>query len=543
MKMIKRLALLLATLCLVMTATAHAVPCKAESESETKSFSLEFEDQATWEKKKNSKFKVSYWTASAVYCSNPTHSGQQMLTLYVPEDFINEDGTLNTSATVGGYTVETAPIIYWNSHGSYVGMAPFSVAGLSTRSTQKGWVLEMINQGFVVCMAGERGKQTTTEDGSVIGRGPIAISDLKAGVRFLKHNSAVIPGDTNRIVSVGTSSGGAMSALLGTSGNSDYYTPYLEEMGAVMDETDDVFATMAYCPITDLSHADYAYEWMFGEDTAELTDFQKALSALLRTEYASYINGLELKDENGELLTIPEDGSKTGSYYEWLAGKYEESFEDYVQNFETGYQGIATYANAGAADADDLSWITYDSASGEASLVTPEGYDSALDAMILSGFRNRQKLVTSFDSLSPIGTDNDVFGVQGSKADDPDSARHFNQRIAEMIAELKDDFPEEYAEYYEAFETDSHNAEVEEWSVYLNAYSFLTGAAEGTVSPHFRINMGVCDADTASAVSGTLALLLMKNDIDTEFNLMWGWGHNDCDTPTGLMDWVRSICP
>lgn len=546
MKTIKRL--LLAALCLLLTTAAGASSAKAESSAGNESaakqaFSHEFSQQATWEKKKNSKFRVSYWTASAVYCSNPTHSAQQSLTLYAPEAFINDDGTLNTTAVVEGYTAETAPIIYWNSHGSYVGMAPLGIAGLSTRSTQKGWVLDMIDHGFVICMVGERGKQTVAEDGGVIGRGPVAIADLKAGVRFLKHNSAVIPGDTNRIVSVGTSSGGAMSALLGASGNSAYYTPYLEEMGAVMDETDDVFATMAYCPITDLSHADYAYEWMFGEDTEGLDDFQKALSARLRAEYASYVNALELVDENGTPLTIPEDGSKSGSYYEWLAGKYEASFEDYAENFETGYQGIATFANAGAADAEELSWLTYDAAAGKATLVTPEGYDSALDAMILSGFRSRQKSVTSFDSLSPIGTDNDVFGVQGVAADDPASARHFNQRIAEMLGEMKDEFPEEYAAYYDAFYTDSHTAEVEEWSIYLNAYSFLTGEAESSVSPHFRINMGVCDADTATAVSGTLALLLMKNGVDTEFNIMWGWGHNDCDTPTGLRDWVNAICP
>ncbi|MDO5378689.1 MAG: subtype B tannase [Clostridia bacterium] len=544
----KKLILLLAVLCIAFTASV----CSSAAESESggseesgasqKAFSHEFSEQTTWEKKKNSKFRVSYWTASAVYCSNPTHSAQQSLTLYVPEAYIRDDGTLDTSASVEGYTVETAPIIYWNSHGSYVGMAPFGIAGLSTRSTQKGWVLDMISHGFVVCMAGERGKQTTTEDGSVIGRGPIAIADLKAGVRFLKHNSAVIPGNTDRIVSVGTSSGGAMSALLGASGNSEYYTPYLEEMGAVMDETDDVFATMAYCPITDLPHADYAYEWMFGEDTEGLDDFQKALSARLRAEYASYVNNMGLTDEAGNPLTIPEDGSKSGSYYEWLAGKYEASFEDYAQRFETDYQGSATFANAGAADAEELSRLTYDAAAGKATLVTPEGYDSALDAMILSGFRSRQKSVTSFDSLSPVGTDNDVFGVQGTKADDPASARHFNQRIAELIDEMKDAFPDEYAQYYEAFYADSHNAEVEEWSVYLNAYSFLTGEAASDVSPHFRINMGVCDADTATAVSGTLALLLMKNGVDTEFNIRWGWGHNDCDTPTGLMDWVYAIC-
>ena len=49
-------------------------------------------------------------------------------------------------------------------------------------------------------------------------------------------------GDANKIISIGTSAGGAMSALLGTTGNSEDYKVYLEEIGAVMDSTDDVYA-------------------------------------------------------------------------------------------------------------------------------------------------------------------------------------------------------------------------------------------------------------------------------------------------------------
>ncbi len=491
----KRCVALLLSLCLLLTALPAALAEEAE-ESAPKVFSLEFKDQAEWVQKKNSKFGVSYWTASAVYCANPTHSAQQSLALYVPLAYLNEDGTLNPDAQVGSYTAQTAPIIYWNSHGSYVGMVPFGIAGQSTRSTQKGWVLNMIAEGVVVCMVGERGKQTTTEDGSVIGRGPVAIADLKAGVRFLKHNDAVIPGDSSRIISVGTSSGGAMSALLGASGNNDYYEPYLEAMGAVMDETDDVYGTMAYCPITDLAHADYAYEWMFWEDTTGLSDFQKALSVKLREEFAVYFNAQGLTDENGQPLTVPEDGSKSGSFYDWLAARYEAAFEDYAARFETDYKGIATYARAGAEDA-----------------------------------------------LEPLGTDNEIYGVQGSASGDPDSVRHFNQRIAEMIAELKDEFPEEYALYYDAFYEGSHDPEVVAWNTYLNALAFLTGEAESNVAPNFRINIGVSDADTSPAVCAMLALLLEKNGSDAEFNLMWGWGHNDCDTPTGLLDWVKRICP
>lgn len=543
-KKFKMIATAVASVMVVSSCSALFSACNpVEEEPQGDVYSLEFTDQVkSWDKKSNSKFNVSYYTASAFYCEKPTNPGNQSFDLFVPTAYLNEDGSINKSGTVNGYTAETAPIIYWNSHGSYIGMGPFQIAGLSTRSTQYGWVLNMINEGFVVCMVGERGKTTVDDNGNVIGRGPIAITDLKAGVRFLKHNDDVIPGSSQRIISVGTSSGGAMSALLGTSGNNPYYDTYLEAIGACMDETDDIYATMAYCPITDLPHADFAYEWMFNQDNAELTDFQKALSDKLKMEYVSYVNGFELEDENGNPLTLAEDGSKSGSYYDWLVSKYEASFEDFAKNYETGYKGYITSGETGPEVANDYDWLEYDASTGKATLVTPEGYDSAIDAFILEGFRARGKSVLAFDSFDPIGGDNELFGVQGSKTGAADSARHYSQRVTELIAELQEQFPDEYELYYQAYYDDSHNEEVEQWATYTNAYSFLVGAAESDVSPYFRINMGAQDADTSITVSATLSLLLAKNGVNTEFNIMWGWGHNDVDTPTGLADWVNSIC-
>lgn len=79
-------------------------------------YSLEFREQVeSWTQATNSKFHVSYYSANAVYCSNPTHAGVQSMDIYCPVDYLNEDGTLNTTAQVGQYTAETAPIVFWNS--------------------------------------------------------------------------------------------------------------------------------------------------------------------------------------------------------------------------------------------------------------------------------------------------------------------------------------------------------------------------------------------------------------------------------------------
>ena len=120
-----------------------------------------------------------------------------------------------------------------------------------------------------------------------------------------------------KIVSVGISAGGAMSSLLGVTGNSPLYERELEGMGAVCSETDHIFAAQCYCPILDLDHADLAYEWMFqgkfhytgmpfvGFGAGELTPYTKALSREMAAAYPEYFNGLKLRDpDTGEILQI-----------------------------------------------------------------------------------------------------------------------------------------------------------------------------------------------------------------------------------------------
>ena len=69
--------------------------------------------------------------------------------------------------------------------------------------------------GLVVVNPGARGRDNVNADGVYFGKAPAAIVDLKAAVRYLKANSGVVPGNTDRIVSSGSSAGGALSVLLG----------------------------------------------------------------------------------------------------------------------------------------------------------------------------------------------------------------------------------------------------------------------------------------------------------------------------------------
>ena len=77
---------------------------------------------------------------------------------------------------------------------------------------------------------------------------------------------------------------------------------YLIENGAFMDESDRVSAAQIYCPITELEHADMAYEWMFNRDKQSenspagpaevMTPFKEALFSELYKRYSACFNTL-----------------------------------------------------------------------------------------------------------------------------------------------------------------------------------------------------------------------------------------------------------
>jgi hypothetical protein len=127
-----------------------------------------------------------------------------------------------------------------------------------------------LKAGYVFVDVANRSRNLVGADGSWPGKSPAAVVDAKAAVRYLRLNDKRMPGSAERIVVNGTSGGGALSAILGASGNSREYLPYLAQIGAAgitadgrSTIRDDVYAVNAYCPITDLGHADVMYEWLF----------------------------------------------------------------------------------------------------------------------------------------------------------------------------------------------------------------------------------------------------------------------------------------
>lgn len=254
--------------------------------------------------KKEVKNTLNFDPASGVKCTLTMPTGQTVrYTAYTKLWYVTnvEDTTYQyMNVYVPDGATQQSPIFLKNNIGGYMPSRPGSVsAGDATGMA--------LLRGCVVAIPGARGRSSYVTKGKkeiYNGKAPAAILDLKAAVRYLRHFDKQMPGDAEKIISDGTSAGGAMSALLGATGNNAAYEPLLDKMGAAK-ERDDVFASVCYCPITDLSHADMAYEWLYGN-----TDSRKANDAAHRQVtqelialFPDYINSLGLRKKDGTLLT------------------------------------------------------------------------------------------------------------------------------------------------------------------------------------------------------------------------------------------------
>jgi hypothetical protein len=182
---------------------------------------------------------------------------------------------------------------------------------------------QVLSQGYVLACPGARGRTTTSADQTTYtGKAPAGLVDLKAAVRYLRYNDSSMPGSAEKIITDGTSAGGAMSALLGATGNNSVYEPYLSALGAA-PARDDVFASLDYCPIINLENADAAYEWQYAGLTSSSgfggnKDFSAdeiARSKELSSMFPSYVNSLGLKAPDGSALTLDAEGNGTFKEY------------------------------------------------------------------------------------------------------------------------------------------------------------------------------------------------------------------------------------
>ena len=522
-----------------------------------------------------------YLWERAAYCRNPEVPAEQCMNIYVPEHFLTENGELTEEIDENRFNARTVPVIFENGLAGYHEAEPFKLDDF--RSAGK----DFLSAGFVYVSCGCRGRSSENIDKKRCGKSPLSLVDLKAGIRFLRHFESVIPGDMEKIVSVGISAGGAMSTLLGATGNSRDYEEELKRAGAFMDEPDDIFAAQCYCPIIDLDHADIACEWLFRGEThymgmpfvgfgeGNLTPYEKALSDRMADAYPEYFNSLGLTDpETGAAVTIGKE--LEGSGYAYLMKKLEQSAAKYLKRLETGdtLSGARIRGKAILADqTEEVEKSQKENASeaNQQACVTPAAYIAGdyeilfedhrsveenwipgLDKSswlswsdghaVITGMKDMQKtyhrrlkLCPAFDDLDLIQAENQEFGT--AECD----LMHFDPYLAPIMEELRTEFPGESAKYLKGYKKVLEDPELEKRRFLINPMNYI-GRPENTLAPYYRIRVGSQDSDTSLMITLTLALKLMQTGkTDVDYEIVWDEPHGRADYPGEVTAWVRKI--
>ncbi len=436
-----------------------------------------------------------------VYVQNPVEPEYQTVNIYIPNEYY-------TGSEVNGYNSENAPIFLPNSVGGYM-PAKAAVATQRGMGGRESTILSALSKGYVVASVGARGR--TLQQGEIYtGKAPAVIVDLKAAVKYLRFNDERMPGDANKIISNGTSAGGAMSALLALSGDKEEYNVYLKELGAA-NASDAIFAASVYCPITNLEHADAAYEWQFNGlneysrmDMSKLTasgfnDRSRAMSTIegsltlkermlslqLKEQFISYLNSLRLSNEKGEKLTLDKNG--------------DGPFKEYIKSY------LVESANKAIEEGEDLSetqWATI--SNGKVVDVNWRGFIHS---------KKRMKSPPAFDALDLSSGENDLFGTKTVKA------KHFTQFSADRG-------------------TNKDMVADREIVKMMNAMNYVENKHG---AKHLRIRVGSADYDTSHAISAMLVSRLEMEGREVDYAIPWGVPHSGDYDLEELFRWIDSI--
>lgn len=347
--------------------------------------------------------------------------------------------------------------------------------------------------GYVAIEPGCRGRTLTNARSEYYGTAPAAIVDLKAAIRFVRSHADVIPGDTDHIVSTGTSAGGALSALLGASGDSPVYDRYLAELGAA-EASDAVFASADWCPITNLEHADAAYEWNWGANPLQAGgQADQAVSLALRQQFGGYQDSLKLNGRNnfGPLLAANYDRYLLDMYLRPAATDYLAKLSD---------SDRATYL----AENPFISW------SGDDATFTWSDFLGHVGA--------RKKSAPAFDAFDLSTGENNLFGSGTTKA------RHFTA----------------YAAANNPGGAVTLDADIPGLLDLMNPMHHLD-RNDVSVAPHWWIRLGTKDTDTSLTVSANLTAKVAATGADVSHLMYWDEGHGANSDAADFIAWIASI--
>ena len=445
------------------------------------------------------------------YVSNPIDIDQQYMNIYIPEEYFN-------NGTVNGYNTQTAPIFMPNNVGGYMPSQPISP---KVENNKPNSALYALSRGYVVASPATRGRTNKASDGNFIGKAPAVIVDLQAATAYLHANDATMPGNAKRIITNGTSAGGAVSLLQGATGNTSDYQPYLQALGAATASTD-VYASSAYAPITNLDAADMAYEWSYNGITSfnkvtmgegelpqanvggaaapiqrsvqrvNLTNDDVAYSDLLKSHFPDYVNNLQLRDRTGVVLKLDKKGNGT--------------FKQYVKSFIVD---AANKAKSNGTDLSRYSFLVLDKNTGMVKDIDWDAYNS---------FTSRSKEPGAFDSRANDSGENSLFGTSTS------DTNHFT-----ITAALHDTTPNNDV-YVE-------NAKI---VTMMNPMNYL-GSPSATNAKYYRIRYGTADSNTSVAIPLIVGTRAQNLGYSVDMATPFGVDHAGDYDLQDLFNWMDSI--
>ncbi|MGL5173235.1 MAG: subtype A tannase, partial [Olsenella sp.] len=387
----------------------------------------------------------------------------------------------------------------------------------------------------------------------------------------------------DRVFTFGCSSAGALSALVGATGDSALYSAYLESIGAIFSNddgesiSDSIAGAMCWCPDTALDEADEAYEWMMGQYASEGAradgTFTKLLSDDLSDAFVSYVNSIGLTAD-GETLNLCEGGEgdyTSGSYYDHLQSVIEGSLDDFLADttfpFTTsvaagdsrrtsrasttapsshgGTAGSVTFETAAdyvASLNDDERWVSYDASTNTATITSIGAF--------VRRCRPASKDVGAFDALDRSQTENQLF------CDSSSSARHFDRTMSQLLADHEkkyascSDFSPAYVQDFSSDLATTDELGVS-MSTRVNMYNPLyflldsyVGYGTSRVAASWRIRSGIYQSDTSLTTEVNLALALAMGDKNVDFATVWaqenGMAERSGDGTTNLIQWIAS---
>lgn len=478
-----------------------------------------------------------------------SNSPEQKIAIYVPDGATKDSPIILLVNNSGWFSNSYAGANHVKSYGEEEGRNGMQIVG--DYSSTDSNIGVAISRGYVVVTYGCRGRNDAAVDGQYLGHSPATVADTKAVIRYLRYNADLLPaGDPEKIVVSGTSGGGALSVIIASSGNSSDYYEALYEIGAagMTDATtstidDDVFATIAYCPINDLGHACAAYEWNYNETRAAMyadgeMDYSgdgknpggtqekvMAASEALKADYAEYVNSLGLKLANGAALTDK-------NLEDAIIALMEAEFKDTLAEGATPESMLADIKAADKSDGRFADWLTfngnnftYDYAKHLRFLATATELKPApsfSNVGIGNGGRNEDNLFGAIDQeYSPFNKyswNNDATAGNGVGQDDTGMD-------------------------WDAFMKTADGARLAKQIKMASPIPYLTSDTDGDSAPYWYVRHGVMDRDTSFALQTVLyyAMLNDKSIEEIDFEFAWLQPHaGNYDVPEAYA-WLADV--